>query len=131
MRPGASPIKTVYSFVAATIPVDAAAPTGRALIEQLLPFVCQNLCQADPAFKQLYDQVETEDSPHVLGTGMAASPKGFAEAFVAWLSTRGIEIDDFGPLIGEKVFFFSGDARDPQDGSSFTWCVLFYFDIGE
>ncbi|MEE8590809.1 MAG: hypothetical protein V3T35_05755 [Spirochaetia bacterium] len=122
-------IKTVYSFIAATILIDAASPFGKALIGQLIPFATQNLSQSHPPFKQLYDQVERENTPHVLGTGMAASPEGFAGAFVSWLESMGVNIEDFNPLIGTEVFVFGGDAQNPQDGSSFAWSVSFYFDI--
>jgi len=122
-------IKTVYSFIAATILIDAASPFGKALIGQLIPFVTQNLNQSHPPFKQLYDQVERENTSHVLGTGMAASPEGFAGAFVSWLKSKGVNIEDFNPLIGTEVFVFGGDAQNPQDGSSFAWSVSFYFDI--
>ncbi|MCK4792470.1 MAG: hypothetical protein KAV87_52560, partial [Desulfobacteraceae bacterium] len=63
------------------------------------------------------------------GTGMAASPEGFAGAFVSWLESMGVNIEDFNPLIGTEVFVFGGDAQNPQDGSSFAWSVSFYFDI--
>ena len=126
----AGKVKTVYSFIAATIFIDAASPFGEALSGQLYPFVSQNLNQTHPLFKQFYDQVERANTPHVMGTGMAASPEGFAGAFVSWLKSKGVNIGDFNPLIGTEVFVFGGDAQNPEDGNSFAWSVLFYFDIG-
>jgi hypothetical protein len=122
-------INTVYSFIAATILIDAASPFGEALISQLYPFVTQNLNQTQPSFKRLYDQVERENTPHVMGTGMAASTAGFAGAFVSWLKSKGVNIENFEPLIGKEIFVFGGDAQNPQDGSSFAWSVSFYFDL--
>ncbi|MBN1267703.1 MAG: hypothetical protein JXA25_19585 [Anaerolineales bacterium] len=124
-------IKTLYSFTAATIFIDPASDYGKAMISQLYPFVTQNLKQTEPAFKSLYELVEKENTPHILGTGMAASPSDFAGAFTAWLKTRGIIIKDFAPLIKKEVFIFSGNAQNPEDGSSFAWGVLFYFDTGK
>jgi len=60
---------------------------------------------------------------------MAASSEHFVEAFSVWLKARGINITDADKK--KKISFFSGDAQNPQNGLSFTWCVLLYFDISE
>ena len=84
-------IKTVYSFVAATIKLDLNTPMGKAMVQQIRPYACQQLRQGNPEFNRFYNQVEKENTPHVIGTGMAASSEHFAEAFSAWLKTKGIK----------------------------------------
>ncbi len=126
MVPSPIKIKTVYSFVAATIMLDLNTPMGKAMVEQIFPFACQNLRQDKPEFDRLYSQVEREDPPHVQGTGMAAS-EDLTGAFLAWLNSRGIDINDDDKK--KKISVFGGDAQNPQDGSSFKWCVYLYFDI--
>lgn len=120
-------IKTVYSFVAATIMLDLNTSMGNSMVQQIHPYACQNLRNGNPEFSRLYDQVERENTPHVLGTGMAASPEGFVEAFFAWLKSKSIKITD--PNRKKKISVFSGDAKNPQTGLSFKWCVTIYFDM--
>lgn len=127
MVPSPIKIKTVYSFVAATIMLDLNTPMGKAMVEQIFPFACQNLRQEKPEFDRLYSQVERENTPHVQGSGMAASSEGFVGAFSAWLKSRGINITDADRK--KKISVFGGDAQNPQDGSSFKWSVLIYFDM--
>ena len=120
-------IKTIYSFVAATIMLDLNTPTGKAMVQQMHPYACQNLRQGNPEFNRLYTQVERENTPRVLGTGMAASPNGFAEAFSAWLKSKGVNISDADRK--KNISVFGGDAKNPQTGLSFKWSVLIYFDM--
>ena len=122
-------IKTVYSFVAATIMLDLNTPMGKAMVQQMHPYACQNLRQGNPEFNQLYSQVERENTPHVLGTGMAASPDGFAEAFTVWLASKGVSITAADRQ--KRISVFGGNAQNPQTGLSFKWGVLIYFDMGE
>jgi hypothetical protein len=129
MVPSPTKIKTVYSFVAATIMLDLNTPMGKAMVQQIFPYACQNLRQGNPEFNRLYTQVERENTPHVQGTGMAASSEHFAEAFSAWLKSRGINITDADKK--KKISVFGGDAQNPQNGLSFAWSVLIYFDIEE
>ncbi|KPK04551.1 MAG: hypothetical protein AMJ56_17245 [Anaerolineae bacterium SG8_19] len=122
-------IKTVYSFVAATIMLDLNTPMGKAMVQQIFPYACQNLRQGNAEFNRLYNQVESENTPHVQGAGMAKSSKHFAEAFSVWLKSRGINITDSDKK--KKISVFGGDAQNPQNGLSFQWGVLLYFDIEE
>lgn len=127
MVPSPTKIKTVYSFVAATIMFDLNTPMGNAIVEQIHPYACQELRQGSPEFNRLYSQVERENTPHVLGTGMATSSEGFADAFLHWLKSRSINIKATDRE--RKICIFSGDAQNPQTGLSFKWGVLIYFDI--
>jgi hypothetical protein len=127
MVPGPTKIKGVYSFVAATIMLDLSTPMGNAMVQQILPYACQNLRQGNPEFNQLYSQVERENTPHVQGTGMSTSVEGFIGAFTSWLKSRGISIKDIDRK--KKISVFSGDAQNPQNGLSFKWAVLIYFDL--
>lgn len=129
MVPNPAKIKTVYSFVAATIMLDVSTPMGKAMVDQIHPFACQSLRQENPEFNRLYSQVERENTPHVLGTGMATSPEGFSGAFLDWLKSEGTIIKDADRK--DKIYVFGGDAQNPQNGRSFAWCVLFYFLDGE
>lgn len=121
-------LKTVYSFIAATEMLDLETPRGKSMVEQIFPYACDQLRQENTEFEQLYLQVERENTPHVQGTGMASSSDGFLEAFSAWLGSAGIEL---AADREKKVSVFSGDAQMPEDGTSFSWCVLFYFDLEE
>ena len=121
-------IKTVYSFIASTILLDLNSPMGKAMVQQIHPYACQNLQKNNREFKKLYRQVEKENTPHVLGTGMAASVDGFAEAFSTWLKSQGVNITDADRK--GKTFVFGGDAQHPQTGLTFKWSVLIYFDLG-
>ena len=125
--PSSDRIKTVYSFVGATIMLDLNTPMGKAMVQQIFPYACQQLRQGNPEFNRLYSQVERENTPHIQGTGMAASSKHFAETFIAWLQSRGINISEADKK--KKISVFGGDAQNPQNGLSFTWAVLFYFDL--
>lgn len=129
MVPSPTKIKTVYSFVAATIMLDLNTPMGKAMVEQIHPYACQNLRQGNPEFNRLYSQVERENTPHVLGTGMATSSEGFHDAFSDWLKSTGVNITDADRKGWTAVF--GGDAQNPQTGLSFKWGVLIYFDIEE
>lgn len=121
-------IKKVYSFIGATILLDLATPMGKAIIQQIHPYACQQLSQGNSEFRQLYRQVEEENSPHELGTGTAESSEGISAAFLAWLKTRGINITDISQS-GGKISVFGGNAQNPQNGKSFEWSAFFYFDI--
>jgi len=124
-----SKIKTVYSFIASTIKLDLDTPAGEAIVQEIHPYACEKLRQENPEFDRLYSQVERENTPHMLGTGMATSPEGFAEAFSDWLKSKGVDIADADKE--KKLSVFSGEAQDPESGLSFKWSVLFYFDIEE
>jgi hypothetical protein len=127
MAPSPTKIKGVYSFVAATIMLDLSTPMGNAMVQQIFPYACQNLRQGNPEFNRLYSQVEKENTPHVQGTGMAASVEGFTAAFLSWLKSRGLNIKDVDKK--KKICVFGGDAQNPQTGLSFKWAVLIYFDL--
>jgi hypothetical protein len=127
MVPSPTKIRTVYSFVAATIMLDLNTPMGKAMVQQIYPYACQNLRQGNPEFNRLYSQVERENTPHVLGTGMATSSEYFTAAFLDWLESSGINIKYTNRK--RKICVFCGDAQDPQNGLSFKWGVLIYFDI--
>ena len=126
-----SNVKTVYSFIASTIMLDSSSQIGRALLQQIPPYVHQSLQGADSTFKKLYDKVQKENSPHMLGTGMASSSNGYAGAFLAWLKSKGVNIVDIAPLLKKQIFLLAGDAMNPQNQQSFNWCMFIYFDIGE
>ena len=129
MVPSPTQIKTVYSFVGTTtIMLDLNTTTGKTMVQQIFPFACQKLRQGSPEFNRLYSQVERENTPHVQGTGMATSPKYFVDAFSYWLKSKGgIDIKDAGRK--RKICVFCGNAQNPQNGCSFEWGVLIYFDI--
>ena len=129
MVPSPIKIKSVYSFVAATIMLDLNTPMGKAMVNQIHPYACQNLRQGNPEFNRLYSQVEKENTPHMLGTGMATSIEGFTDAFLDWLKSKGINIKDANRK--RKICVFGGNAQNPQNGLSFKWSVLIYFDIEE
>jgi len=120
-------IKSLYSFIAATTVLDVKTPFGRALVDQVHPYACQNLRKGDAEFDRLYKQVEQENPVHVLGTGMATSSEGFGLAFEQWLKSHGIELADAGRK--KKIAIFAGNAQDPRNGKSFGWCVFIYFDL--
>ena len=122
-------VKTVYSFVVATVLLEPSSPMDNTMIRQIHPYACKSLCKTDPMFKNLYDQVQREGAPHLLGTGMAANSGGFSAAFLQWLKCQGVAITDVPSLIEKQIFLFAGTAQNPRDGNSFRWCVLFYFDI--
>ncbi|MEW6241220.1 MAG: hypothetical protein AB1564_10480 [Chloroflexota bacterium] len=124
-----TPIKTVYSFVAATTFLDLGTPFGKAVIQQIHPYAVQNMAQTNPAFKVLYEQVQAENSPHVLGSGAAPSPEGYVEAFLAWLGQKGVKIENVAAYVNSRIFVFGGDAQDPNTGKSFNWSVLIYFEM--
>ncbi len=124
MADGHISISKVYTFVAATILLDLDTPMGKAFVQQLVPFACQNL-EGNQEFSQLYAQVEKENTPVELGTGIYESNS--TDAFGKWLESKGKDIN-IKPGDG-KISFFAGDAQNPQDGRSFKWCVFFYFDF--
>jgi hypothetical protein len=127
---GTGTVKRVYSFIVSTIMVDSSSQMGMAMLKQIPPYVYQSLNGTDPTFKKLYDIVQKEDSPHMLGTGMAHSPDDYAAAFLAWLKTKGVNIINTAPLMKKQIFLFAGDAMNPQTNKSFNWCMFIYFDIG-
>ena len=129
LKMGANPakIKTVYSFVAATIMLDLKTTMGKAMVQQIFPFACQNLRKGNPEFSRLYSQVERENTPHVQGTGMSASVEGQGEAFLHWIKSKGVDIHDAEKK--RKICIFGGNAQNPQNGLSFAWGVLIYFDL--
>jgi len=129
MIPSPTKIKTVYSFVGATIMLDLNTPMGKTIVQQIHPAVCQYLRQGNPEFNQLYSQVERENTAHVLGTGMSESTKGITDAYLDWLKSRGIDSKDKSKE--GKHFVFSGDGKDPQNGLSFAFTVYIYFDFEE
>jgi hypothetical protein len=125
----AATIHQVYSFIAANILLTASKPEDQQLIQRILAYASKNLSENKPNFKKLYEAVENENSPHLLGTGMAASPKVFSEAFTGWIKSRGISINDYASLVDKQIFILAGDATNPQNGQSFPWGVFIYFDL--
>jgi len=121
-------IKKVYSFIAATTVIDLATPIGNAMVEQIHTFACQQLSKGDLEFRRLYTQWGSENAPHEMGAGMAASSDYFADAFAAWLKARGIRTWAAAD-VGSKLFVFCGDAQDPQTAKPFSWGVSYYFDL--
>jgi hypothetical protein len=121
----------VYSFIASTIMLDSSSALGKSMLQQVPPYVYQNLKGSDSTFRELYDKVEKKNSPHIMGTGMARSIDDYPNAFLAWLKSKGVIINNIAPLMKKKIFVFSGDAKNPQNNKSYNWCMFIYFDIGE
>ncbi len=111
--------------VATTPLLDLNSEIGKALYGRCHAFACQQLSAGDPEFKRLYDQVEREDSPHVMGSAVAGSAEAFAAAFPAWIEKQGLSLKDD----KKKTALHSGDAQNPMDGTAFRWCVFIYSDL--
>jgi len=122
-------IKTVYSFIVSTIMLDSSTPIGDAMLKQIPPFVFQSLRGSDATFSKLFDQVQNENSPHIMGSGMASSRDQYGAAFLAWLKSRGVTITDIAPLVKKQIFLLAGDAMNPETQKSFNWCMFLYFDL--
>ncbi len=122
----ATKVKSVYSFVVATTTLlDLKTEIGKALYSQCHAFACQQLSGGDPEFKRLYEQVESEGTPHVMGSAVAGSAEAFAAAFTTWIEQQGLSLKDD----KKKIALHSGDAQNPMDGTAFKWCVFIYFDL--
>jgi hypothetical protein len=127
-KPAAAAIKKVYSFVSSTVLLDLSTPMGKAMVDQIHPYACQQLSAGDTEFRRLYAQVENENAPHELGTGVTKSSADFGPASLAWLKARGVHPSG-GSDVGKQLFVFAGNAQHPQSGMSFAWAVSYYFDI--
>jgi hypothetical protein len=121
-------IKKVYSFIAATTVIDLSTPIGKAMVEQIHAFACQQLSQGNLEFRRLYTQWGSENAPHEMGAGTAASSDYFAGTFAAWLRAKGIQTWDAAD-VGSKLFVFCGDAQDPHTAKPFSWGMSYYFDL--
>lgn len=121
--PARSTTRQAYLYLVATVPVT------KEMSDQIFPYALQQLCQTHATFKELYNEVESENTPVARNTGMASSKNHFADGFVAWLNSVNVHPGDFKPLINKQVFIFGGDAKNPKDGKSFPWGVMVYFDM--
>jgi transcription initiation factor TFIIIB Brf1 subunit/transcription initiation factor TFIIB len=124
-------VKTAYIFFVSTQPV-----TEDIANQHFIPFALKQLCEKDSGancsktFKGLYEQVETENALVARNFAMASSHKEFLGAFLASLKSKGIDIVGDSAL-KNQLFFFTGDAKNPEDGSSFSWGLFVYYDFGE
>jgi hypothetical protein len=79
-----------------------------------------NNAECDP----LYRQAEKDHFPHVIGAGWAKSKDNFTDGFLAWLESRGLDLN----RMKHKVAIQPGKAEDPQSGF-FDWCVFVCFEL--
>ena len=129
MAPQAGKVKKVYSFIASTIPLDPSTQVGEALLRQIPPFVTQSLSGQEPAFKSLSQQAQSGNVPSEMGTGMCHSKEDYPEAFLAWLKTKGVTVNNIAHLLRTQIFLMAGDAMHPVTRQSFNWCMFLYFDL--
>ena len=120
---GSGRVKHAYLFVAATIPLDQRAS------QRLFPLAWQQLGQADPNFKALFDQVEKRDGSLTMGGAKTLNMADFTKIFQTWLQTKGVSCPNFNSLINRQVFFISNEERNPRGGHKYQWSVGVYFDI--
>jgi hypothetical protein len=125
-------VKTVYSFVATTATLlDLKDNVGRAVANQIQQLACKEIGNKYPEFRVLYAQVEKENVPHMLGTGMAASPQHFTDAYASWIKSKLPHFVPTALLAGKNFFAWDGSALNPENRKEFKWAVDIYFDSGE